>query len=88
VEGAGKEDPVLRRAAIGVLATLAAAGLAAAVEPAAAAPGTTVVPAVTGPGVAPAVTRVDAEKLVPVMVDRGDDMCSPRIIYLQASAAL
>lgn len=81
---------MLRRAALGVLAALAAVALAAAVEPAAAAPGGTVVPSVTGQGADPAFTPIGAvpEKQAPVIIDHGMDMCPPHTIMGVSSSSL
>jgi hypothetical protein len=79
-----KEDPMLRRIALGVLAAVAAAGLAAAVQPAAATPGgETVAPAISGPGAHPALTPIAAASgnAPSTVQDHGFLVCPPPANY-------
>jgi hypothetical protein len=83
-----KEDPMLRRIALGVLAAVAAAGLAAAVQPAAATPGgETVAPAISGPGAHPALTPIGTTSNAPSTVqDHGFLVCPPPANYDPSTA--
>jgi hypothetical protein len=89
-----KDDPMLRRTALGFLAALAATGLAATLEPAAAAPdGATAVPAVADSGAGPAFTPIGTTpsttpgKAPATVKDHGLLVCPPPANYDPTSTA-